>query len=426
MTALDQVRGWFIAPPPPASTTPTGWSAPPPDAPSTAAANRNRLAESDPLASAARTSPPADPAARSSNVSPPPDPSAPRAHPSAPRAHTSPPADPPSPRARVSPPADAPEARVSSPGDRSAPPAQVSPPGDRPAPSGRGFADGRRAPSSRGSLPDDPLAPAALVASPAGPLDGVPLAPTSPPGRSRGGKRRTRPTPTPVAADEGGSVVDGAPRSPAARGGWQPPVAGEWMTVPEAAGSVAVTSAAVLGRAGEVEPVAAALALALRRETRAKAATVAVAGEMPPEVEQRSAAAAARRLGARLEAHGLEAHVRGRLAWVRLEPGDPQFATTARRVALVAAPAVVAVTAARTAAVDEALGEQDLLVVVTSDPEGPLAQLAADGVAGAPVVGVRPLGRGPARALARAGVRPARSLRHLLATAPEATRCHGE
>ena len=44
-----------------------------------------------------------------------------------------------------------------------------------------------------------------------------------------------------------------------------------------------VTSAAVLGRAGEVEPVAAALALALRRETRAKAAAVAVVGPLPPE-----------------------------------------------------------------------------------------------------------------------------------------------
>ncbi len=87
-----------------------------------------------------------------------------------------------------------------------------------------------------------------------------------------------------------------------------------------AAASAVVASAAVLGRPGEVEPVAAALALALRRETRAKAAAVAVVGAVPPDV-RRGGNAAARRLAARLEAHGLEAHVRGRLAWVALAAG---------------------------------------------------------------------------------------------------------
>ena len=69
-----------------------------------------------------------------------------------------------------------------------------------------------------------------------------------------------------------------------------------------------VTSAAVLGRPGEVEPVAAALALALRLETRAKAAAVAVVGSLaPPEVE---GGELGRRPGgsrARLEAQGLRA-----------------------------------------------------------------------------------------------------------------------
>ena len=126
---------------------------------------------------------------------------------------------------------------------------------------------------------------------------------------------------------------------------------------------------------------------------------------LPPEVEGASSAAAARRLAARLEAHGHEPQVRGRLAWVELDPDDPQFASLARRVTLVAAPAVLAVTAARTAAVDEALNEQDLLVLVTADPEGALARLAAPGSADVPILTTRPLGRGPARALARAGVR---------------------
>ena len=89
---------------------------------------------------------------------------------------------------------------------------------------------------------------------------------------------------------------------------------------PVARGSREVTSAAVLGRPGEVEPVAAALALALRRQTRATTATVAVVGAALPEAPE-GGGAAARKLGARLEAHGFEARVRGRLAWVRLDPG---------------------------------------------------------------------------------------------------------
>jgi hypothetical protein len=214
--------------------------------------------------------------------------------------------------------------------------------------------------------------------------------------------------------------------------GWfidPPPVTGEpphrsdrsarqtWVAAPPDA----VTSAAVLGRPGEVEPIAAALALALRRETRARAAAVAVVGPMPIAAgEASSAGAAARRLGARLEAHGLEARVRGRLAWVRLDPEDPQLVPVARRVTLLAAPAVLAISAPRTAAIDETLAEQDLLVIVTADAEGPLARLAAAGLDGVAVLSVRPLGRGLSRSLARAGVRAPRPLRALLATVPEA------
>ena len=180
-----------------------------------------------------------------------------------------------------------------------------------------------------------------------------------------------------------------------------------------------VSSAAVLGRAGEVEPVAAALALALRRNTRAKAAAVAIVGAPAREAPGGGGGggAPARRLVARLAAHGLEACVRGRLAWVPLDAADPQLVAAARRVSLVAAPAVLAVTAPRTAAMDAALAEQDLLVIVTADPDGPLARLAAGDLRAVPVVTVPPLTRGPARSLARAGIRSSRPIRTLLLTA---------
>ena len=178
-----------------------------------------------------------------------------------------------------------------------------------------------------------------------------------------------------------------------------------------------VTSAAVLGRPGEVEPVAAALALALRRETRAATATVGLVGAGLPEVAE--GGRAARRLSERLEHHGFEVRVRGRLAWVRLDPADGRIAAAARRLTLVGAPAVLAVSAPRNADTDRALLDCDLLLVVASDPEGPLASLAASGLTDVPIVTVRPLGRGPARALARAGIRPARSVRHVLSTEKE-------
>lgn len=205
---------------------------------------------------------------------------------------------------------------------------------------------------------------------------------------------------------------------PAPRPGPEPVAA----SVPTAAAaSAVVASAAVLGRPGEVEPVAAALALALRRETRAKAAAVAVVGTVPPDV-RRGGNAAARRLAARLEAHGFEAHVRGRLAWVALAPGDPDLAAVARRVSLIAAPVVLAIAAPRSAGSDEALAEHDLLVVVTDDREGPLARLAAAGLPAIPTVSVAPLSRGLSRSFARAGIRPGRSFRRLLAMAREVER----
>ena len=177
--------------------------------------------------------------------------------------------------------------------------------------------------------------------------------------------------------------------------------------------AVSLVSAAVLGRPREVEPVAAALALALRRDTRAKVATVVLIGGGPVEGSG-GGGAAARRMVARLEAHGLEPRVRGRLVWVGLEPGDPQLLAWIRRLMYVGAPAVLAVAAPRSAEMDEALVEQDLLVLVTGEPDGPLARSACVGLAGVPIVTAPPLTRGPARALACAGLRSSAGLRRLV------------
>jgi hypothetical protein len=282
-----------------------------------------------------------------------------------------------------------------------------------------------------------------------------------------------------------------------------------------------VTSAAVLGRPGEAEPVAAGLALALSRRGRTRAATVAVlaqpspagppvherpgggwaapasagstlssdgptppasaagessrpadgwappgsaageslrpgeawappvsaAGEWPGgEWAPRGSVAgesprsgdastppgsassfetspapggsrAARRLVARLGAHGLPARARGRLAWVALPvAGGP---VAARRAIVAGAPAVLAVTAPRTTEIDAVLAEQDLMVLVAAEPDGPLARLASPPAGGPPLAVVRPLRRGPARSLACAGLAAPRELRGLVSPSDE-------
>jgi CTP:molybdopterin cytidylyltransferase MocA len=176
-------------------------------------------------------------------------------------------------------------------------------------------------------------------------------------------------------------------------------------------------SAAVLGRAGEAEPVAASVALALSQRARARAAIVAVLADAPagPVAPGTGGTRAARRLAARLEAHGLPPRPRGRLVWVGLAADDARAAVA--RLAAMGAPLVLAVIAPRTPVLDEMLAEQDLILVVTADPDGPLARLALAAHPTTPVLAAPPLGRGPARSLARGGVRPARSTRALLATA---------
>jgi hypothetical protein len=256
------------------------------------------------------------------------------------------------------------------------------------------------------------------------------------------------------------------------------------------AAATEITSAAVLGRPGEAEPVAAALAVALTRHADTRAATVAIlapplgptvaavhpragggwvppAGEAPPPLHEwrppaggsspadagswsptpagngaspvaggwsppassggaapeppgRPAGShaagggsrAARRLAARLDAHGLPARSRGRLAWVALPAAEG--AAAARRAVVAGAPAVLAITAPRTAELDDVVAEQDLVILVAAEPDGPLARLAALPEHAPPLVVVRPLRRGPVRSLACAGLAAPREIRALL------------
>jgi hypothetical protein len=157
-----------------------------------------------------------------------------------------------------------------------------------------------------------------------------------------------------------------------------------------------LSCAAVLGRPGEAEPVAAAVALALR----APAATVIVFGEPEPVPVDAVGTRAARRLVARLAAHGFDAAPRGRLAWTHAPPD------AAARAAVAGAPAVLAITAALTGTLEGAIARQDLAIVVAPDHDGPLARLAVASLEqlGLPVLTTPPLHRGLARRLARAGI----------------------
>jgi hypothetical protein len=161
--------------------------------------------------------------------------------------------------------------------------------------------------------------------------------------------------------------------------------------------------AVVLGRPGEAVPVGAALAGGLREQYRAAGALFAV---FPSSGPPRAALAtpAASRLAARLQARGLDAVARGRLAWLALGPDD--LALAARAAAAVEVPSVLAVTGPRTGATDALLAEQDLVVLVVGpDAEPGLEALALAGLSGCPatVVVQRPLDAPGARPAAMAG-----------------------
>ncbi len=170
-------------------------------------------------------------------------------------------------------------------------------------------------------------------------------------------------------------------------------------------------SAAILGPPGEAEPLAAAIALALRARAHAAAAAVIVVTDLEPPATSGGGVRAARRLAARLSAHGFEAFARGRLAWAYVPP-----AAAERAVAMTPGPAALAVTVPLTAALETTVADQELAVVVAHDRDGPLAQLAVASLTG-PGLAVTvspPLPRGIPRLLARAGLRAPAEARRLV------------
>jgi hypothetical protein len=220
--------------------------------------------------------------------------------------------------------------------------------------------------------------------------------------------------------------------------------------------------AAVLGSPSDAPPIAAALANALRTRDHAPTAALAVwppatkppgpqstpptagppvsapatsgrrvsplgmtgppvsapAGNGPPvsppattgPPDSAPATPAAGRLAARLNARNLPASARGRLAWARLPIAPDDAVLSARRVgAALEVPLVVALAGPRDDAIEALLAEQELIVVVTPEPDGALARLAIASLE-PPAVASSPLPSGPARLLALAGLAGARVL----------------
>jgi hypothetical protein len=163
----------------------------------------------------------------------------------------------------------------------------------------------------------------------------------------------------------------------------------------------AASRAAVLGAAHIAVPVAAALAGGLRERERA-AGAVLIAWPATEAPRPALGTPAAARLVAGLQARGLEAVARGRLAWVAV--ADVGLAR--RALNSVAVPAVLAVTGPRCAASDELLAEQDHIILVASpEDDSRLTELARAGLAeyGIPVTVRGPLTAPGAHTTALAG-----------------------
>jgi hypothetical protein len=179
-------------------------------------------------------------------------------------------------------------------------------------------------------------------------------------------------------------------------------------------------TAAVLGPPELVAPMAGAVAAVLRRRARARAAVLASLGDGPAPAaaeDHEDGVGGARvasgvagggrgpaaTLAGRLEAHGVPASARGRLAVAELPRED--FAPAVHRAGACGAPLVLAVLRPRTPELDAVLGAQDLIVLTAADPAGPLAALARDELTrlGPPLAVVPPPPGGAAGALRRAG-----------------------
>jgi hypothetical protein len=206
-----------------------------------------------------------------------------------------------------------------------------------------------------------------------------------------------------------GDVVALVHREPPPLRPCDPPLAaspnGSWVLPEPVAQPVEPTRfaprAAVLGPARHAVPAAAGLGCTLRRGF--PAAVVATwspgaAGSTP----RGPGSPAAARIAARLASRGFVATAHGRIAWIRLDEHVVAASVAARRAsAAVDVPFVLALAGPRCEIVETLLAEQDLVVVVTDEPDGVLARLAVAGCP-CPAVACPPL-RGPARALALAG-----------------------
>jgi hypothetical protein len=160
--------------------------------------------------------------------------------------------------------------------------------------------------------------------------------------------------------------------------------------------------ALVLGSERDAVPVAAALAGGLRERERASGAVLVT---WPSAEAPRPALAtpAAARLVAGLQARGLAAVARGRLAWLAL--GREDLGLARRALASVDVPTVVVVTGPRSSGVDDLLAEQDQVVLVTADDDPRMTELVRDGLAeyNVPLLVRGPLSTPGSRATALAG-----------------------
>ena len=168
--------------------------------------------------------------------------------------------------------------------------------------------------------------------------------------------------------------------------------------------------AAVLASAADAAPVAGVLANALRSASGASTAAVAVWAPGASLGRGGPAGLGASRLAARLTARGLPAVARGRLAWLRVDDHPVAAAVAVRRAAgAIDVPLVAALGGPRCEVIEGLLGEQDLVLVVAGEPEGPLARLAVESCAGA-AIAHGACAPGPARWLALAGLAGAHAL----------------
>jgi hypothetical protein len=179
----------------------------------------------------------------------------------------------------------------------------------------------------------------------------------------------------------------------------------------------------VLGAPPLVVPLAAACAGELRARARAASAVLCIWRAAPPPHRAESIAPpaespagattpGARRLAARLAAHGLAATACGRLAWLTLEHDPADAADQVRRCLTVAgAPVVLAIAGARPPAFEPLLAELDLAIaVLPSDIEPALRELALVTLRARERAVVPPLPPGPPRWAAMAGLARLRSL----------------